>query len=89
MIQLSCYQRYVAAPEMVKVDKCSVFGTKKSKTESAQYQPYAAINRERVQPIKNGDSFTYLGKDFNLNINCNRVKKKFNKNHSWLYQQNR
>ena len=55
---------------------------KKSKTESAQYQPYAAINRERVQPIKNGDSFTYLGKDFNLNINCNRVKKKFNKNHS-------
>ena len=47
---------------------------KKSKTESVQYQPYVTINRERVRQIKNGDSFTYLGKDFNFNMNCHHVK---------------
>ena len=47
---------------------------KKTKTESVQYQPYVAINRERVRPIKNGDSSTYLGKDFNFNMNCDHMK---------------
>ena len=47
---------------------------KKRKTESVQYQPYVAINRERVRPIKNGDSCTYLGKDFNFNMNCDHMK---------------
>ena len=59
---------------IVRVDKCSVFGINKSKTESAQYQPYVTINPERIRPIKNGDSFTYLGKDFNFNMNCDHVK---------------
>ena len=59
---------------IVRNDKCSVFGMKKSKTESLQSQPYVTINYERVQPIKNGDSFTYLGKDFNFNMNFNHVK---------------
>ena len=59
---------------IVRVDKCSVFGIKKSKTESIQYQLYVTINRERVRPIKNGGSFTYLGKDFNFNMNCDHVK---------------
>ena len=44
---------------IVRLDKCSVFGIKKSKTESIQYQLYVTINRERVRPIKNGGSFTY------------------------------
>ena len=47
---------------------------KKSKTESIQYQPYVTINRERVRPIKNDNSFTYLGKDFSFNMNCDHVK---------------
>ena len=42
---------------IVRVNKCSVFGMKKSKTESVQYQPCVTINRERVRPMKNGDSF--------------------------------
>ena len=58
---------------IVRVDKCSVFGVKKSKPESVQYQLYITINRERVRQIKNGDSFTYLGKEFNFNMNCNHV----------------
>ena len=59
---------------IVRVDRCSVFGMKKSKTESIQYQPYVTINRERVRPIKNGDNFTYLGKEFTFNMNCDHVK---------------
>ena len=62
---------------------------KKSKTESIQYQPYVTINHERVRPFKNCENFTYLGKDFNFNMNCDHLKKKFNENYSWLYQQNR
>ena len=42
---------------------------KKSKTESIQYKSYVTINRERVRPIKNGDSFTYF-----FNMNCDHVK---------------
>ena len=47
---------------------------KKSKVESVQYQLYVTIDQERVQPIKNGDSFTYLGKNFNFKMNCDHVK---------------
>ena len=71
----NCFLKWSSwAGLIVRVDKCSVFGMKKSKTESVQYQPYVTINRERVRPIKNGDSFTYLGKDFTFNMNCDQVK---------------
>ena len=59
---------------IVRVDKCSVFGMKKSKTESINYQIYVTINREKVRPIKNSGNFTYLGKDFNFNMNCDHVE---------------
>ena len=59
---------------IVRVDKCSVFGMRKSKSESVQYQPYVTMNRERFRPRGNGDSFTYLEKEFNFNMNCDRVK---------------
>ena len=74
--QLLCngFLKWSWAGLIVRVDKCSVFGIKKSKTESVQYQPYVTINRERVRPIKNCDSFTYLGKDFNFNMYCDHVK---------------
>ena len=47
---------------------------KKSTTKYVQYQPYVTINRERVRPIKNGDSFTCSVKDFNFHMNCDHLK---------------
>ena len=55
------------------VDKCHTFGIKKSKTK--QFQPYITIRKERIPPIENGKSFTYLDKDFNFSMNCEEIKK--------------
>ena len=62
---------------IVRVDKCSVFAMRKSKSDAIkviQYQRYVTMNRERFRPMKNGDSFTYLEKEFNFNMNSNHVK---------------
>ena len=59
---------------IIRVDKCHVFGMKKNKTDITQYQPYITIKSERISPVNNGASFTCLGKDFNLEMNCNHIK---------------
>ena len=51
-----------------------MFGIKKTKTKSDQFQPYITIRKERILPIKNGKCFTYLGKDFNFSMNCDVIK---------------
>ena len=43
---------------IVTVDKCSVFGMRKSKSESVQYQAYITMNCERFRPMKNGEVLT-------------------------------
>ena len=58
------------------VDKCHTFGMKKSKTKIIQFQPFITLKKERIPPVKLEDSFTYLGKDFNFNMNCDEVKNK-------------
>lgn len=59
---------------IIRVDKCSTFGIKKSQTSSIQYEPYVIANNKRIPTIENGKTFTYLGKDFSFNMNCNHVK---------------
>ena len=58
----------------VRIDKCHVFGIKKVGTKSCHYRPYLIINHERIPPVKIDDSFTYLCKDFNLSIDCTKLK---------------
>ena len=60
----------------IKVDKCHTFGIKKSSTSSVQYNPMILVNRERIAPIKNGESFIYLGKQFNFGMDINNIKEK-------------
>ena len=59
---------------IIRVDKCHTFGIKKTKTKSDQFQPFITIRNERIPPIENGKSFTYLGKDFNCSRNCDEIK---------------
>ena len=54
--------------------KCHTFGIKKSQTKSEQFQPHITIRKERIPPIQNGKSFTYLGKNFNFSMNCEEIK---------------
>ena len=52
---------------IIRVDKCSTFGIKKSSTSSTQYPPppKLVVNQQLVPPIETGKSFKYLGRYFN------------------------
>ena len=74
---------------IVRVDKCRVFGMKKSKAESIQYQ-----SLRHNQPRKSSTNQKWLQlylfkKGLQFQHELRSRKKKFNENHSLLYQQNR
>ena len=52
---------------IIRVDKCSTFGIKKSSSSSTQYPPppKLIVNQQLVPPIETGKSFKYLGRYFN------------------------
>ena len=54
---------------VIRVDKCSTFGIKKSQTSSTQYLPKLLINQTKVPTVENGKSFKYLGRIFNFSMN--------------------
>ena len=59
---------------IIRVDKCSTFGIKKVRTDSAQYEPYLKIANERIPSIDMNKSFTYLAKDFNMYMSNDHIK---------------
>ena len=50
-----------------RVDKCIIFGIKRFST-SLQFLPKLFINSKIVPPVKNGESFKYLGRFFNFDM---------------------
>ena len=59
---------------IIKVEKCHAFALKKFGTESRQYQPYLNICKQRVPPVKENESFVYLGKNFNFKMDTTKAK---------------
>ena len=53
---------------LIRVDKCITFGIKKFSTSSLQFQPKLFINSKIVPPAKNSESFKYLGRFFNYDM---------------------
>ena len=53
---------------VIRVDKCTTFGIKKFSSRSLQFQPKLPINSEVVPPVNNGESFKYLGRFFNFDM---------------------
>ena len=53
---------------IIRVDKCAVFGIKKFSTSSLQFQTRLLTNPEVIPPVKQGESFKYLGRFFNFDI---------------------
>ena len=51
-----------------RVVKCVAFGFKKASTCSIQFQPKVFINKEIVPSVKSGESFRYLGRYYNLEM---------------------
>ena len=53
---------------LIRVEKCSTFGIKKSATKSVQFLPKLFINSVLIPTVKIGESFQYLGRYFNFNM---------------------
>ena len=66
---LNCFSRWCQwAGMVIRVDKCTTFGIKKFSTSSLQFQPKLMINSELIPPVKQGESFKYLGRYFNFDM---------------------
>ena len=53
---------------VIRVDKCVTFGIRKFSSRSLQFQPKPSINSEVVPPVKKDESFKYLGRFFNFDM---------------------
>ena len=56
------------ADMIIRVDKCVIFGMKKVRTKSVQYQPKLLINSQLVPCVSTGSSFKYLGRYFDFQM---------------------
>ena len=54
---------------IIRMDKCAVFGIKKFSASSLQFQPRLLINSEVIPPLKQCESFRYLGRYFSFHMN--------------------
>jgi len=72
---LNCFTKWRQWSNMViRVDKCVTFGIRKFSTRSLQYEPKLFVNHKTVPTVKSGESFKYLGRYFNFEID-NKVHK--------------
>ena len=60
---------------IIKADKCTTFGIRKSQTKSIQFQPQLLINSALAPQVKASESFRYLGKYYDFGMS-NEVHKK-------------
>ena len=68
-ILLNHFTRWCTWANMIiRVDKCSTFGIRKSATASMQYLPKLFINQVTVPTVDIGKSFKYLGRFFNFSM---------------------
>ena len=58
----------------IRVNKCHTFGMKKFASRVVQYPPIIKISGQLVPPIEDGESFIYLGKQFNFKMDCSNIK---------------
>ena len=76
-IQLLCnaYSKWSSWVDLyIRVNKCHTFGIKKSGSKAVQYKPIVKISGQLVPPIEDGQSFMYLGKEFNFKMDCTEIK---------------
>ena len=59
---------------IIRVDKCSTFGIKKTLTKSVQYPPKLLINNKLIPATEIGESFQYLGTYFHFDMSEKKHK---------------
>ena len=66
---LNCFTKWCQWAKMIiRVDKCVTFGIKKFSSRSLQFQPKLFINTELLPVVNSGESFRYLGRYFNFEM---------------------
>ena len=72
---VNCFTKWRAWSDVIiTVDKCVTFRIKEFSSRSLQYEPKLFINKDIVPTVKCGDSFKYLGRYFNFEMD-NEVHK--------------
>ena len=61
---------------IIRVDKCSTFGIRKTLKKSVQYLPKLLINNKLIPTTEIGESFRYLGKYFDFGMSDKKHKEK-------------
>ena len=69
---------------IIHVEKCTTFGVKSFSISSLGFQPKLLINSELIPPVKQGESFKYLGRYFNFDMD-NKDNKAVVRNRLLLY----
>ena len=59
---------------IIRVDKCSTFGIKKTLTKAVQYLPKLLINNQLIPKISIGEAFQYLGRYFSFSMSDEQHK---------------
>ena len=59
---------------IIRVDKCSTFGIKKTQKKSVQYLSKLLINNKLIPATEIGESFRYLGKYFDFDMSDKKHK---------------
>ena len=72
---LNCFTKWCQWANMIiRVDKCVTFGFTKFSFRSLQFQPKLFINNELLPVVNNGESFKYLGRYFNFEMDNEKDK---------------
>ena len=76
-ILLNCFTRWCHwANFVIRVDKCVTFGFQKYLTRSTQFQQKLLIDEQLVPPVKNDESFKFLGRYFDFDMTNELYKSK-------------
>ena len=74
-ILLNIFTRWCTWANMIiRTDKCMSFGICKKATKSVQFKPKLFINGAAIKPIELGESFEYLGRWFNFEMDNKKHK---------------
>ena len=56
------------------VDKCHTFDIMKKNTTSTETKPKLCVNNEVITPVKDGESFKYLGRYFKFSMKYQKLQ---------------
>ena len=79
-ILLNAFTRWCQWSGMtIRVDKCTSFAMRKKCTQIKQYLPKLYVNNLMIPPVKLNETFTYLGRHYNFDMDESKHKESLSK----------